>query len=176
MPWVQALTASGMASIDLWHKQLSHPSLQITKLVLEVSVREQKTRLNKSCDVCQRAKQTRDKFLVSENNAKPIFELIHCDLWGSYRIVSSSGASYFLTIVDDFSHVVWIYLLVDKTKVTHVLKMFFSLVEQQFGKQVKMLRSDNGTKFTCLKQFFLDNGIIFQTSCTGTPQQNGQVE
>ncbi|GFS35595.1 hypothetical protein Acr_00g0040840 [Actinidia rufa] len=32
---VQAFTASGMASLDLWHKRLGHPSLQITKLVPE---------------------------------------------------------------------------------------------------------------------------------------------
>jgi len=38
------------------------------------------------------------------------------------------------------------------------------------------LRSDNGTEFTCLNRYFLDHGIIFQTSCTGTPQQNGHVE
>jgi len=27
-----------------------------------------------------------------------------------------------------------------------------------------------------MKNYFLENGIIFQTSCTGTPQQNGHVE
>ena len=39
-----------------------------------------------------------------------------------------------------------------------------------------MVRSDNGTKFACLKQYFLDHGIIHQKSCSGTPQQNGRVE
>ena len=37
-------------------------------------------------------------------------------------------------------------------------------------------RSDNGKKFTCMKRYFLDHGIIFQTSYTRTPQQNGRVE
>ena len=54
--------------------------------------------------------------------------------------------------------------------------MFFSMVERQFDKQVKILQSDNGIEFTYLKQYFLDRGIIFQTSCTETPQQNGWVE
>jgi hypothetical protein len=27
-----------------------------------------------------------------------------------------------------------------------------------------------------MKSYFLEQGIIFQTSCTGTPQQNGRVE
>lgn len=70
----------------------------------------------------------------------------------------------------------WIYLLIDKKEVSQNMKMFFSMVERQFNKQVKIVRSDNGTEFTCLKNYFLENGIIFQTSCTGTPQQNWRVE
>lgn len=35
---------------------------------------------------------------------------------------------------------------------------------------------DNGTEFTCLHEYFAENGIIYQTSCVGTPQQNGRVE
>ena len=57
-----------------------------------------------------------------------------------------------------------------------MLKRFLAMVERQFDQQVKILRSDNGTEFICLKSYFLDQGIIFQTSCTGTPQQNGRVE
>ena len=176
MSRVHAMKVNGVASLDLWHKRLGHPSLQVTKLVPEVDLRDKNKRLNKNCDVCQRAKQSRDKFPVSKHKASAIFELIHCDLWGPYRTISSCGASYFLTIVDDLSRAVWIYLLVEKKEVPNILKMFFSMVERQFDKQVKILRSDNGTEFTCLKQYFLDHGIIFQTSCTGTPQQNGRVE
>lgn len=39
-----------------------------------------------------------------------------------------------------------------------------------------MIRSDNGTEFTCLQTQFHERGIVFQTSCIGTPQQNGRVE
>ncbi|XP_062099863.1 uncharacterized protein LOC133805717 [Humulus lupulus] len=41
---------------------------------------------------------------------------------------------------------------------------------------VKIVRSDNGTEFKCMLDYFDANGIIFQTSCVGTPQQNGCVE
>ena len=41
--------------------------------------------MNKVCDVCLRAKQSRDHFPIIENKATDIFELIHCDLWGGYR-------------------------------------------------------------------------------------------
>lgn len=50
------------------------------------------------------------------------------------------------------------------------------MIERQFNKQVKIVQTDNGTKFTCMKQYFLDHGIIFQTSYVETPKQNGRVE
>ena len=50
------------------------------------------------------------------------------------------------------------------------------MVARQFNTQVKTVCSDNGTKFTCMKTYFCDHGIIHETSCTGTPQQNGRVE
>jgi len=95
---------------------------------------------------------------------------------GPYITLLFCGASYFLTVVDDYSRVVWVYLIIDKTEVTSILKHFLSMVERQFEKRVKIFRSDNGTEFTCLKSYFLEHGIIFQTSCIGTPQQNGRVE
>jgi len=100
------------------------------------------------------------------------FELVHCDLWGPYRTASTCGVFYFPTIVDVYSCAVWVYLLADKQEISTMLHNFFALLERQFHKQVKIFRSDNGTKFTCMKRYFLDHPIIFQTSCT----QNGRVE
>jgi len=132
--------------------------------------------MNKACEVCQRAEQNREKFTLSDHKAADVFELIHCDLWGPYRTPSSCGASYFLTIVDNFSRIVLISLLIDKKEVTRTLINFFAMVERQYNRRVKIVRSDNGTEFRCMKGYFLKQGIMFQTSCIGTPQQNGRVE
>jgi len=78
--------------------------------------------------------------------------------------------------VDDFSRTIWVVLLVDKKEVSQTLRNFFAMVDRQFKKHVKIIRSDNGTEFTCMKNYFLEHGIIFHTSCVGTPQQNGRVE
>ena len=133
---VHAKKANGVVCLNLSHKRLGHPSLQVTKLVPRVNLRDKKIGLNKNCDVYQRVKQSSDKFPVSEYNAYAIFELIHCDLWGPYGTISSCGASYFFTIIDDFSRAVWIYLLVDK-EVPNILKMFFSMVERQLISKLK---------------------------------------
>ena len=128
-----------------------------------------------SCDVCFKAKQTREVFHDSINKTVDCFSLIHCDVWGPYIVPSTCGAVYFLTIVDDFSRSVWTYLMLAKSEVRTVLTNFLSYTGKQFGKSVKMVRSDNGTEFMCLSSLFCERGIIHQTSCVATPQQNGRV-
>ena len=160
----------------LWHRRLGHPAFGVLGSLPFVSgVLENKEKFG-GCDICFKSKQTRGVFSESYNKASVAFELIHVDLWGPYREQSSCGAVYFLTIVDDHSRAVWIHLLLEKTEVKTILPNFCTLVQRQFGRPVQTIRSDNGTKFTCLSKYFAANGIIHQTSCVATPQQNGRVE
>jgi len=45
----------------------------------------------------------------------------------------------------------------------------------EFGKDEKFSRSDNGLEFLSrpIKQFYQHRGIVHQTTCIDTPQQNG---
>ncbi|CAL1359264.1 unnamed protein product [Linum trigynum] len=106
------------------------------------------------------------------------FELIQVDIWGGYKIASLSGAHYFLTIVDDFTRGVWVYLLRYKSEVKRYLLQFCNMVRSQFNCTVKRIQADNGYEFqtTGLVDFYEQEGIVLQTSCTDTPQQNGVVE
>ena len=81
----------------------------------------------------------------------------------------------FLAIVDDHSRFFWIFLMHSKAETQTHLKNFIVMVERQFDIKVKMIRSDNGSEFI-LRQFYDEIGIIHQTSCVETPQQNGIVE
>ena len=121
---VQAFSVdSSSSSLELWHQCLGHPSEKLVKSL--PFFRNSSDKLNKACDVCPRAKQSRNSFSLSDKKASRIFELVHCDLWGPYHTVSSCGARYFLTIVDDFSRAVWVYLLIDKLE---VFKTFMSFL------------------------------------------------
>jgi len=71
-----------------------------------------------------------NKFSVSDYKASASFKPVHCDLCGTYRTTSSCGASYVLTIVDDFCNAVWMYLLVDKKEVPRTANIFFLMVER----------------------------------------------
>ena len=99
------------------------------------------------CEVCFRAKQTRAQFHVSENEVEDLFEIIHCDIWGPYRVPSSCGACYFLTLVDDGSRSVWLYLMKEKSEVELFLKGFVAMVKTQFDKQVEVVQTNNGFEF-----------------------------
>ena len=131
---------------------------------------------SKACDISHQAKQTRDKFGISDHKTTKCFEIIHCDLRGKFHTPSSCGATYFLTLVDDYSRAVWVYLLFDKTDIYKMFSSFFPMIKRQFDAKVKVVRSDNGTKFNCMRDYFQHNGILFQTSCVDTPQKNGRVE
>ncbi len=75
-----------------------------------------------------------------------------------------------LTFMDDASRKVFVYFL--KSEFCAIFKDFKTLVENQTGKKIKVLRSDNGTEYVNkeLEQFLKSSGII------PTPEQNGTAE
>lgn len=115
---------------------------------------------------------------MSTHRAKEPFELIHIDTWGPYRVQTREGFRYFLTIVDDFSRVTWIHLLKAKNEAYGALVQFLHMARNQLGKHVKRLRSDNAAEFEdkLCKPLFEQLGIIHETTCADTPQQNGRAE
>ncbi|GKB88744.1 putative reverse transcriptase domain-containing protein, partial [Tanacetum coccineum] len=120
----------------------------------------------------------RPGFPLSDHVSTELGELVHLDLWGPYKVTSRDGFRYFLTIVDDFSRVVWVFLLKNKTEVFDNITVFYNIIHTQFNKKIKIFRSDNGTEFVNQKltSFCESHGILHQTSCSYTPQQNGIVK
>ena len=49
------------------------------------------------------------------------------------------------------------------------------MVKNQFGVEIKKIRSDNARDYfnQVLSPFFKEKGIIYESLCTNTPQQNG---
>lgn len=97
---------------------------------------------------------------------------------GPARVTSLGGAKYFLSIIDDYSKRVWVYILKSKDEAFEKFKEWKSLVENQSEKKVKKLRTDNGLEFCSgwFNKFCKDHGIARHLTVPGTPQQNGTVE
>ncbi|GJZ53625.1 ribonuclease H-like domain-containing protein [Tanacetum coccineum] len=72
---------------------------------------------------------------------------VHLDLWGTYKVISKEGFKHFLTTVDDYTRAVWVYLIKTKDKVFDCILTLYNLIKNQFGKIVKVFRSDNGTEW-----------------------------
>ena len=91
---------------------------------------------------------------------------------------SSNCSHYFLTIIDNASHATWVYLICEREETSQLLKNFIAMTKNQFRKSVKIVRSDNGSKFTStpMQVFYQENGIPCQSSCIKTPQKNGRVK
>ncbi|MFS8020746.1 putative RNA-directed DNA polymerase [Helianthus anomalus] len=161
---------------NLWHSRLGHPADQVLA-VLKDSLGVKSVE-HGPCEVCHRSKQVGVPFPLSDHKSKELGDLIHLDLWGPYKVSSYEGYRYFLTVVDDFSRSLWCYMLKSKIEVFENLKAFYELVLTQFKKKIKVFRSDNGTEFinNQMSVFCKQKGIIHQTSCVYTPQQNGVVE
>ncbi|GJW69936.1 ribonuclease H-like domain-containing protein [Tanacetum coccineum] len=97
----------------LWHNRLGHAADQVLS-VLHNDLNISKSAFVPVCEICHMDKQTKDPFPLSSHTSKYLGELVHLDLWGPYRVPSKEGFKYFLTVVDDYSRVVWVYLV--KTK------------------------------------------------------------
>ena len=68
------------------------------------------------------------------------------------QTVSLSGASYFLSLIDDFSRMVWVFVSKSKENVFEKFEAWKTLVETQTSRKVRRLRTNNGLEF-CSKKF-----------------------
>lgn len=117
-------------------------------------------------------------FVSSNSRTSKLFELVHSDIWGPSCVESFDGYRYYVTFIDDYSRVTWLYLLKLKSDLFDAFKDFHNLITKQFSSKLYMLRSDNGTEYTSnnMSNYLSNHGILHQTSCVGTPQQNGVAE
>ena len=94
------------------------------------------------------------------------------------QTMSLGGNTYFLSIIDNYSIRVWVYVLKHKDQVFGKSREWKSLVENQTRLKVKKLKTDNGLEF-CNHEFnsyYVDHGIARHKTIRLTPQQNGLAE
>ncbi|KAA0025813.1 Beta-galactosidase [Cucumis melo var. makuwa] len=136
----------------LWHFRLGHPNFTYMKYLFphlfpKIDVS------SLSCDVCIRAKQHRVSFPSQPYKPTQPFTLIHIDVWGPSKVTTSSRKRWFVTFIETIP----------------VLP----------GSTLSQINpSDNGREFQNhnLGEFLASKGIVHQTSCAYTPQQNGVAE
>lgn len=153
-----------------WHRSLGYVSEAAQKNLPFYN--NNKSEIFTDCDVCKFPKQTSLPFPMSNNRSFKVFDLIHVDIWGPYKVETISRARYFLTLVDDFSITTWVYLMRDKGQTFYMIRKFLAVIKNQYGASVKIICIDNGSEFLGMscQALFDDEGILHKKkSCPYTP-------
>jgi hypothetical protein len=163
--------------IWLWHYRLGHPSFSYMKHLfsqLFSTLRYSDFR----CETCILAKSHRVPFPISLNKSDIPFILIHSDVWGPSPITTVSGIRWFVTFVDDCMRMTWLYLLKCKDEVFGVFQAFHAMIQNQFSAKICILRSDNRGEYMNrdFLEYFQRNGLLHESSCSQTLQQNRVAE
>ncbi|CAI7838567.1 unnamed protein product [Closterium sp. NIES-53] len=94
------------------------------------------------CPTCMQAKFTRYPFSSSEATAKAPLDEVVMDVVGPMKL-GAAGAEYFLTIVDIYTRMNWVYVLSKKSDVAEKVKTdWLPMVERQQDGLVKAIRTD----------------------------------
>ena len=175
--FLSELSLSNKEKIWLHHHRLGHPSFRVIQVLFLPLFKSLEVE-NFHCEVCELAKHKRVSFPVSNKRSLFPFYLVHSDIWGPSIIPNVSWARWFVSFIDDCTRVTWLFLLKQKSDVSTVLPNFFSLIRNQFGVQIKRFRSDNAKDYfnQILSPYFQREGIVHESSCVNTPQQNGVAE
>jgi len=97
---------------------------------------------------CIKGKQHNIKFLKEgASRVQDLLELVHSDVCGPLRTPTFSRCTYFVTFIDDRSKYTKIYLLKSKAEVFSKFQQYKVEVENQIGKKITMLKSDNGGEY-----------------------------
>ncbi|GJZ17844.1 retrovirus-related pol polyprotein from transposon TNT 1-94 [Tanacetum coccineum] len=100
------------------------------------------------------------RFGVGRHTTQGVVDYVHSDLWGPSQVESLGGKRF-------------------KHEAFGKFKEWKQLVENQPGRTVKKLRTDNGLEFFCNREFeqlYIESGIARHLTVVGTPQQNRVAE
>jgi len=118
---------------------------------------------------CIMDRQRRVAFSTSQHMTKGLLDPIHTDAWGLLPATSIRDTRYYNTFIDDFSKRVWVCFFKQKSEVFQKFNEWKTIVENQKGQKVKVLRSDNGGEYTSaeFKAYLAGEGIKHQLSILG---------
>ena len=117
-----------------------------------------------NCQPCLLSKFVHHPPEPSLTRASKPFERIFSDLSGKAPIPSLSGSFYYITFIDDFSCLAWIYFLKEKSQAVAAIKDFINMVENQTSYVIRQSRSDGGGEYANnqLTAYFSQKGIVHE--------------
>jgi hypothetical protein len=150
---LHALAASSKSNrqlCELWHRRMAHLHHGALGGLREVVTKVPQINIEHHdvCRGCVLGKFAKSSFPSSDTRSVGILDLVHTNVCGPMTWRSLSGCEYYLTFIDDYSRKTWIYFLKAKSEVFTWFQEFRALVENQSGKNIKVLQSDNGGEYS----------------------------
>ncbi|KAJ9547160.1 hypothetical protein OSB04_019703 [Centaurea solstitialis] len=169
------LVSASTMSPPYLHYLHGHPTLsKLNKIMPSLSSLE-----SFECESCHLGKHTHGVFPKCINNrVSAPFSLVHTNVWGPSSVCSTLGFQYFVTFSDDYSRSTWLFLMKNRSELFSIFKDFCAEIKTQFGTNIHVLTSDNALQYssTQFQEFMSSNGILHESSCPQTPQQNSMAE
>ena len=136
----------------LWHRRMCHQSAHTLHGMVKVNHAiglPSSSKFEHKCSCCVARKHARVPFLKStEFRASKPLELVYSDTCGPITPSTINGGKYFLLIFDDFSRLMWMAILKNKSEAFGAFQKFKTLAESESnGALIKCLRTD------CVREF-----------------------
>lgn len=166
----------------LWHKRFGHLSMpnvhKIQQKQMATGIQDKISDKLSFCESCVLGKQTRGPFVGTRTKTKRPLQRIHSDVCGPITPESYDGYKYFVSFIDDYTHMVVIYRLRAKSEVLEKFKQYEAMVTALFNMKIANLRTDGGGEYTSdeFKKFLRQRGIQHEVTMPYTPEQNGIAE
>lgn len=168
----------------LWHYRLGHVSKSYLEKAAKLIPELKNVKFTKAitdCEVCARAKITRQPCNTKRYQYNEPLKLIHTDVMGPISPCTYKyGARYIITFVDDYTRYAWAYPMADKKGVHIALSKMMENAKILKGENAKItfLRLDNGTEYCTenMKKLIEKERITLEHTPPYTPNLNGTAE
>jgi len=135
-------------TFDYWHKSLGHSS-KVDSTAYDDGQILPPIPPDFTCEACIMAKSTNTipPGLIPGNRTTKPFELIYSDLSGKKPIPSYGNSLYYITFIDDYTRMGWIFFLKNKLDAAKTLQEFVKYAERQFKTTVLSMMTDSGGEY-----------------------------
>lgn len=165
--------------LKIWHQRIGNPaggSLKaLVKLGLIEADADEKLGVYKDCLL---GKSKKLSFSTGKHTSNSPHDYLHSDLWSPTPVKSLRRGKYYMSIIDDWSRKVWVYILKEKSDVFKTFKIWCREGESEKGVSPKVLRTDNDFEYLSKEfdQFFQEKGIKCHRTVPANPLQNEVAE
>ena len=169
---------------SIWHNRLGHigrkaldylPSNTIGANSSSSKLDNNNTDLE-NCEVCIKAKLTRNISKEPSTKAESYLDTIYIDIGGPIKPITQRSYRYYITFLDSATRWLDLDLLKSRANIHLVIETFIKRAELQSSSKIKRLHADNEFKSIELEDLLKNKGIIITYAAPYTKEQNGSAE